>query len=160
MRRVNCDIALVLSLLFALGVHAQDAPANPAADLQPERWNIFWQATSIGQAHDNFHSPYSGPFSLNGHAEAEASLTTTLFTGLRLADNTLLYVDPEITGGKGFSNVNGLANASNGELPRVASATPKPYLARLYVTHDFGFGDEKESVESDENELSGSRPVT
>ena len=57
-----------------------------------------------------------------------------------------MYFDPEIAGGKGFSGVNGIANAPNGELPRVASATPKPYLARLYVTHDFGFGDEKESV--------------
>jgi high affinity Mn2+ porin len=53
-----------------------------------------------------------------------------------------------------------MANATNGELPRVASATPKPYLARLYVTHDFGFGSEKENVEGDENQLSGARPMT
>src|SRR5208283_5296051 len=68
--------------------------------------------------------------------------------------------DPEIAGGKGFSGVDGLANPSNGELPRVATATPKPYLARLYISHDFGFGSEKEFVESDENQLAGGRPVT
>jgi high affinity Mn2+ porin len=45
-------------------------------------------------------------------------------------------------------------------LPRVASATPKPYIARIYVTHDFGFGDETEKVESDENQLGGERPMT
>src|ERR1700733_2673696 len=85
-------------LLFAARVRAQDTPPNPAdatnaTDAAPatERWNIFWQATSIGQAHDNFHSPYSGPLSLSGPAEAEASLTTTLFTGFRLADNTQFY---------------------------------------------------------------------
>ena len=44
-------------------------------------------------------------------------------------------------------------------MPRVATATPKPYLARLFVTHDFGFGSEREAVESDENQLAGSRPV-
>ena len=55
--------------------------------------------------------------------------------------------------------MDGLANSSNGELPRVASATPKPYVARLYVSHDFGFGDEKESVDNDENQLAGQRPV-
>jgi high affinity Mn2+ porin len=154
-------------LLFAAGVRAQDIPPNPAdaanaTDAAPatERWNISWQATSIGQAHDNFHSPYSGPLSLSGPAEAEASLTTTLFTGFRLAENTQLYFDPEIAGGKGFSNVDGLANASNGELPRVASATPKPYIARLFIQQDFGFGDEKETVESDTNQLGGSRPMT
>jgi len=87
------------------------------------------------------------------------SLTTTLFLGVRLEKTTSLYFDPEIAGGRGFSGVNGLANSSNGELPRVASATPKPYLARLYVSHDFGFGDETESVESDVNQLAGRRPM-
>jgi high affinity Mn2+ porin len=157
---------LVLLTLLATTLHAQAPDAAPSVtpsattDETPERWNIFWQATSIGQSHDNFHSPYAGPESLNGHAEAEASLTTTLFLGLRLARYTALYFDPEIAGGKGFSNVDGLANASNGELPRVASATPKPYLARLYIAQDFGFGDEKEAVESEENQLGGARPMT
>jgi hypothetical protein len=148
-------------LLFAAGARAQDGQSGqvPVPEA-PERWNIFWQATSIGQSHDNFHSPYSGPESLNGHAEAEASLTTTLFTGFRLASNTELYFDPEIAGGKGFSNVDGLANASNGELPRVASATPRPYIARLFIAQDFGFGEEREAVESDETHLGGSRPMT
>jgi high affinity Mn2+ porin len=55
--------------------------------------------------------------------------------------------------------VNGLANPSNGELPRVATATPKPYIARLYISYDFGFGSEKEHVESDVNQLAGDRPM-
>ena len=48
------------------------------------------------------------------------SLTTTLFFGFRLDRNTQLYFDPEIAGGRGFSGVTGIANFSNGELPRVA----------------------------------------
>jgi high affinity Mn2+ porin len=127
--------------------------------VEPERWNLFYQATSIGQYHGTFHSPYSGAFSLQNYPERDVSLTTTLFFGLRLEKNTVLYFDPEIAGGRGFSNVNGLANFSNGELPRVASATPKPYLARLYISHDFGFGSEKETIESDENQLGGPRPM-
>src|SRR5436309_12847870 len=92
--------------------------------------------------------------------EREASLTATFFLGFRVAQNTQLYFDPEIAGGRGFSGVNGIADAPNGELPRVASATPKPYLARLYISHDFGFGDETEHVDSDENQLAGDRPMT
>src|SRR6202011_3473775 len=103
---------------------------------------------------------YAGPFSLQNYTERDVSLTTTLFLGLRLEQNTVLYFDPEIAGGRGFSNVNGLANFSNGELPRVASATPKPYLARLYISHDFGFGPEKEHVEGGANQLGGERPLT
>ena len=126
---------------------------------EQDRWNLFYQATSVGQYHGVFHSPYSGAFSLQNYPERDVSVTTTLFLGLRLEKNTALYFDPEIAGGRGFSGVDGLANSSNGELPRVASATPKPYLARLYISHDFAFGGEKESVESEQNQLAGRRPM-
>lgn len=52
-----------------------------------------------------------------------------------------------------------ITNFPNGEMPRVASAAPKQYVARLYITHDFGFGSERESVASHENQLAGERPV-
>lgn len=148
----------VLLILTSMQIHAQDPPPaiSPSA---PEQWNLFYQATSIGQYHGTFRSPYSGQFSLQNYMERDASLTTTLFLGLRLEKNTALYFDPEIAGGKGFSGVSGLANSSNGELPRVATATPKPYVARLYITHDFALGDETEQVESDENQLAGRRLV-
>ncbi len=135
-------------------------PLAAQAEPDPERWNLFFQATSIGQYHGAFPSPYSGAFSLAGHAEAEVSLTSTLFFGLRLAKNTQLYFNPEVAGGRGFSATNGIANFPNGEMPRVATATPKPYLARLYVTQDFGFGDAQEAVESGANQLAGNRPMT
>ncbi len=126
----------------------------------PERWNLYYQATSIGQVHGTFNAPYQGPLSLQDDPEHVVSLTTTLFFGLNLGHNTQLYFDPEIAGGRGFSGVDGIANAPNGELPRVASATPKPYLARLYLSHDFGFGDATEHVESEANQLAGERPMT
>jgi high affinity Mn2+ porin len=144
-------------VLLPLRAFAQSSDAS--APQPPENWNLYYQATSIGQQHGTFNSPYQGPLSLQSNAEHDASLTTTLFLGFRLGTGTQLYFDPEIAGGRGFSNVDGLANASNGELPRVASATPKPYLARLYVSHDFAFGDAREHVESDENQLAGDRPV-
>src|SRR5579864_1976069 len=129
-------------------------------DTPPERWNLYFQATSIGDYHPSFPALYSGGHSLQNYAEHDVSLTSTLFLGFQLPGNTQIYVDPELAGGRGFSGVNGIANAPNGELPRVASATPKPYLARLYISHDFGFGQEKEHFESDENQLSGERPMT
>ena len=106
-------------------VATQDTSAEKP--VETERWNLFYQATSIGQYHGTFHSPYAGPFSLRDQPERDVSLTTTLFFGLCLEKNTVLYFDPEIAGGRGFSNVNGLANFSNGELPRVAS-----WLAGIY----------------------------
>jgi high affinity Mn2+ porin len=150
---------LLIGLLCTLPLAAQDAAFAPATPPDPEKWNVYWQATSIGQYHPAFPALYTGTFSLFNHAEAEVSLTTTIFLGLRLWRNTQLYYDPEIAGGRGFSGTNGIANFPNGEMPRVSTAAPKPYLARLYVTHDFGFGDALENVESDENQLAGSRPA-
>jgi high affinity Mn2+ porin len=162
-------------IVVATSCAAQQAPENPPAQggeiprqeenqtsqepAAPQRWNLFWQATSIGQYHGTFRSPYEGPNSLRDITEYSSSLTTTIFFGLRLDTNTQLYFDPEIAGGRGFSNVTGIANFPNGELPRVSSVTPKPYLARLYLQHDFGWGSERESFESEENQLAGSRPV-
>ena len=148
---------LALALMPLVATAQTDAP-SPAPD--SERWNLYYQATSIGQYHGAFTSPYASPFSLQGHPEAEVSLTTTLFFGLRLTPNTQFYFDPEVAGGRGVSGTDGMANFPNGEMPRVAKATPSPYLARLFVTHDFGFGSGREAVESDENQLAGSRPMT
>jgi hypothetical protein len=130
-----------------------------AAQTEQESWNLFYQATSIGQYHGTFRSPYSGPNSLQDYPERDVSLTTTLFFGWRIDPNTEFYFDPEIAGGRGLSNVTGIANFPNGEMPRITTATPKPYIARLYVQHDFAFGAAKETVSSEENQLAGERSV-
>ena len=142
-----------LFVLAAFRAGAQDPP-------EAETWNLFFQATSIGQYHGSFPSLYHGTFSLAGHREAEASITSTVFLGLRLSSGTQFYFDPEMAGGRGFSATNGVANFPNGEMPRVSTAAPKPYIARLYVTQDFGFGGQRETFESEENQLAGTRPMT
>jgi len=142
---------------------ADASPSNQAAsdqNTESERWNLYFQATSIGDYHGTFRSPYEGPLSLRDHTERDVSLTSTLFFTARLQQDTFLMFDPEIAGGKGFSGVNGIADQPNGEIPRVGSPAPKPYIARLLIQHDFGFGSEKERQESDENQLAGDRPMT
>ncbi len=160
--------ACVLFAWAPASLHAQgNAPPEKKPETQSEentptpdeRWNFFYQATSIGSYHGSFFAPYTGPNSLSPYSERDVSLTATMYFGFRAAENTLIYFDPELAGGRGFSNVDGLANAYNGELPRIATATPKPYIARLYVQQDFGFGARRENFESDANQLAGSRPM-
>ena len=55
------------------------------------------------------------------------------FVAYRVNSRTELVFDPEVAGGKGFGNVTAIAGLTNGEIPRVASATPTPYVARGYV---------------------------
>ena len=150
MARLAC---VVLALAGALRLTAKDAQPT-------EKWNLYFQATSIGQRHGIVAAPYSSVFSLASHPEEEASITSTFFFGLRLGSNTQFYFDPELAGGRAFSGTNGIANFPNGEMPRVSTAAPKPYIARLYVTQDFGFGTEQEAFSSNENQLAGTRPMT
>ena len=145
-------VALFILVFGRMAAQSPDAPSS-------ENWNLYYQATSIGQTHGMFNAPYTGPLSLQDYRENDVSLTSTLFFDMRIARNLHFVFNPEIAGGRGFSGVDGLANPSNGELPRVASATPKPYIARLYLTYDFGFGPEKEHVESDDNQAAGDRPM-
>jgi high affinity Mn2+ porin len=151
-------MVLVLCAAAAAQTPASD-PAGTGGETESERWNLFYQATSIGDDHGSFRSPYEGPLSLQSYPERDVSITSTLFFSVRLLPDTFLIFDPEIAGGRGFSGVNGIADQPNGEIPRVASATPKPYVARLLIQQDFGFGPEKEHQESDENQLAGDRPM-
>jgi high affinity Mn2+ porin len=156
MRCLTIFASVVLPMLIQpVGGFAQSASQTTGT----ENWNLYYQATSIGDYHGTFPAAYQGPLSLQDNTERDVSLTTTLFFTARLQQNTFLVFDPEIAGGKGFSGVDGIANQPNGEIPRVASATPKPYLARLYLQHDFGFGTATEHQDSDENQLAGDRPV-
>src|SRR5215472_12307563 len=66
------------------------------AEMESERWNLFYQATSIGDYHGTFAAPYTGPLSLQDNPERDVSLTTTLFFTTRLEQNTFLIFNPEI----------------------------------------------------------------
>jgi len=133
-----------------------------AQDAAPEtdgRWSIHFQATSIGQHHGSFDSPYEGVNSLPSHPESRVSLTATIFLAYRVNSWTELVVDPEVAGGKGFGAVTGIAGFTNGEIPRVASATPTLYPARAYLRNTWALGPQTEIVEGGPNQLSGAQPV-
>src|SRR5215472_15292905 len=89
----------------ALRIANAQTDASPDPQPDPENWNIYYQATSVGMHHGSFPALYSGPLSLRNTPENEVSLTTTLFVGFRWLD-TEFYINPEIAGGRGFSNVN------------------------------------------------------
>jgi high affinity Mn2+ porin len=130
------------------------APVPPASDTQS--FNVHAQATVITQWHDIFPAPYTGPKSLLPDESAKTSVTATIFMGLRMPwEGGAFYFDPEIAGGEGFSGVQGIASFPNGEIPRVGSPEPEPYVARAYYQQVFDLGGEKQRVESDQNQLAG-----
>jgi high affinity Mn2+ porin len=148
----------LLSLLPAvLGQTAGEPPAEPPAD---ERWSVHFQATSIGQEHGAFPSLYEGANSLPPHPERRVSLTSTAFLAYRVSSHVELVFNPELAGGKGFGQVTGIAGFTNGEMPRVTTATPALYPARGYVRIAVPLGPEIETVEDGVNQVAGSQPAS
>ncbi|HZL36587.1 MAG TPA: carbohydrate porin [Tepidisphaeraceae bacterium] len=135
------------------------APAQTTAE--PAWYNVHAQATVITEKHDAFPAPYAGRNSLERIEPMRTSVTATLFLGARAPwTGGQLYFDPEVAGGEGFSGVLGIASFPNGEIPRVGTPEPEPYVARLYYQQDFGFGGETEKVEDGPNQLPGTRDVS
>ena len=122
-------------------------------------WSVHFQATSIGDMHGSFPSPYEGPNSLPPHLERRVSLTATIFLATSVGRHVQFVIDPELAGGKGFGDVTGIAGFPNGEIPRVAAPTPKPYLARGYMKLTWGIGEESEKRARRPNQLAAERPV-
>jgi len=161
--------------VVVLGISAGIAPAQSAGPAttpaaapsgvnatQPESewYSVHAQGTVISQKHDIFPAKYTGPFDVPPHEPWRTSLTGTLFLGLRLPwTGGEIYCDPEISGGQGFGGVTGIAGFPNGEIPRVGSPEPQPYIARGFIRQTFGFGGEREHVDADQNQLSGFRDV-
>ena len=154
------QLAWPLLFLVSCGYCQDSAPAQENAAGHDERWNVFFQSTAIGQAHPGFDADYSGFNSLPNYAEKRVSWTGTIFADFRLASFADLVIDPELAGGRGFGYVSGIAGFTNGEIPRVAGATPSVYIARAYLRFVAPLSGEKEQVDSGPNQLAGQRAVS
>lgn len=134
------------SLLFQSTSLAQN---KTDSSIKKQDWNFHFQTTLITQYHPAFQANYSGINSLNPNHENATSITATAFFGIRLWKNAELYIDPELSGGNGFSKTTGVAGFTNGEVYRVSDPSPKIYLARLYVKQVFPLQDHGKSTVQD-----------
>lgn len=144
-------------LLFALAAIVTSHSYAQTDSLLKKRFNLHFQQTVITQTKPGFNAPYSGDNSLLPIHETASSLTTTLFGAARLWKGAEAYFNPEMSGGKGFSQTLGLAGFTNGETFRVGSPEPAIYIARAYLTQTFGWGNEIDTLADDQNQLAGFR---
>jgi high affinity Mn2+ porin len=136
-------------------------------EFKVERVNAYGQFTSITQWHNPFPSPYVGPHSFLPIREDATSVTATLFLGAKLlpAENGYwpeaeAYFNPELAGGRGLSDVYGLGAVPDGDITRVGTVEPTPYVARLFMDLTWGFGGEQEKIESAANQLAQYKDVS
>jgi high affinity Mn2+ porin len=146
-------VLIISMFLLAVTRIAQSQEATPSE----ENLGARFQATIVTQAHPSFDAPYSGTNSLHPASEHESTVTATLFLGARLWKGAEGYVNPELSGGSGLSQGFGIAGFPNGEAFRVGNPEPHIFLARLFLRQTFGIGAQAEALESDENQLAGTR---
>ena len=118
---------------------------------------VAGQANFIYQANLSFHSPYSGPHSLQAQAEERLSRILTLYTGLRLWRGAEALVDVESAGGRGISDAFGLAGFTNLDVVRNPELGDAPYLARAIFHQTFALG--SEMVANDRGPVSSAAKV-
>jgi high affinity Mn2+ porin len=149
-----------LADLPALPAPERPAPtdAAPPADAPPERFSVHYQATVATQAHPSFSARYTGANSLVPDAESATSVVTDLFLGARLPwPGAEVYVQPELSGGRGLSKTLGVAAFPSGEVYRVGEFTPSIQVARVFLRQVFGLGGGTVAIEAGPNQLAGKR---
>jgi high affinity Mn2+ porin len=140
-------LSLALGLAMPLPVLADDAVE--------ESWNAHAQATYVWQAKPSFSAPYTGAFSLRPEREKSYSFSATAAFGWRAWRGSELYLDPELLQGVPLSGLTGLGGMANAELAKSSGPNPTLYRARLFLRQAWNLGGEKETVESDMNQLAG-----
>jgi high affinity Mn2+ porin len=123
-------------------------------------YSLHGQATSVTQGHGDFPAKYSGAHSQTSNNDVETSWTGTLFTGIRVTNGTEIYCDPEVAAGRGIGHVLGIGDFPNGEITRVTSPEPSPYVARLYLQQTFGFGGPQEDIPDGQNQIAGKKDIS
>jgi len=140
---------LYIALLGAsLTASAQDT-------VKQQRFNLHFQQTIITQTKPAFNAKYTGDNSLLPTDETQTSLTTTFYSAARLWKGAQAVFNPEMSGGAGLSKTLGVAGFPNGETFRVGGSEPKVYIARLYLTQNFEWGKDKDTLTDDANQLAG-----
>src|ERR1700744_4438908 len=144
---------LLLFILLIAGAQISFAQDT----VKQDRFSFHFQQTIITQYKPAFSADYSGLNSLSTLEETQSSITSTLFGAARLWKGAEGVFNPEISGGSGLSKTLGVAGFPNGETFRVGSSEPKIYIARLYLKQNFEWGNEKDTITNDQNQLAGLR---
>ena len=120
--------------------------------------SLHGQITYIDMWHPSvrntsLHQVQSDSNSLKQQAEKKETFDTTFLIGIRLAENTALYLNPEIDQGFGFANTVGVAGFPSGAAYKVGQAEPYGRFPRAFIRQTFNLDGEKELIEEGPNQF-------
>jgi high affinity Mn2+ porin len=137
-----------------------EAKAETSDDRGPGTWELHGQTTFIFQGYLPFRSAYEGTNSLPGAGQSRETWTVSAFLGVRLWQGGELYVNPELLQGFGVAGTVGAAGYPNGEAQKSNFPFPRYNTSRLFLRQEIGLGGERETVEGEYGQLSGSKDVS
>jgi hypothetical protein len=138
---------------------ASDDPLTLFPHSETNRYWISGQVNVILQWHAAFPAKYSGPNSLNSHAENATSKVYTLYLGYQFTHTTEVYVNAESAEGHGISEALGLAGFTNLDVVRNPQLAHTPYLARFIVRQIIPLSSERAPADRSWQNISTSLPV-
>ena len=135
-------------------------PVTAAPSRFAENADIFavhGQATFVEQGYPAFRSPYQGPNSLNGAAQAKETFDTTLSVGVKLWQGAEFWANPEIDQGHGLNDTHGVAGFPSAEAYKIGSSPPYARLQRAFLRQTINLGSDTEKVDDDFTQFKGTR---
>jgi high affinity Mn2+ porin len=137
--------------------HGSPVNQEEAGQVQSENWAIHGQSTLTWMGNLGFRSPYQGPQSLNGSANARETVDATLYLGLRPWQGAEIWVNPEVDQGFGLSNTFGVAGYVSGEAYKIGKESPYFLMQRAFLRQTIDLGGETEKLDADLNQLAGAQ---
>jgi high affinity Mn2+ porin len=158
------ELHLGLSYRFGDCGHCGD-PGGPPAMARlgsllasaADRLAFHGQATFSYQGNAAFRSPYQGPNSLPGNAEAREIADASLFAGARLWRGAELWIDPALDQGFGLANTHGVAGFPSAEAYKFGAHYPYAVLQRLFIRQTLDLGGPEQTVSAGSDQFAGTR---
>ena len=119
-----------------------DQPQNGTNSTQPDpqRWNLHFQSTVLGQWAAPFPAEYSGGNSLEPHGDIKDTFSFDVTARIRLWRGGEFFADVLTWQGYGLSKTTGLAGFPNGEAYRLGKTYPDVIVARGYLRETVPLG--------------------
>jgi high affinity Mn2+ porin len=123
-------------------------------------WNWHVQSTLIVQGYPGLQARYSGPNSLPTSGQARETVSTDMYSGIRLWRGAEAHLDALVWQGFGLHGTLGIDDFPNGEAYKVGTSAPHLNIARVFIRQTIGLGgDGKENMLSDQLTLAGKQDV-
>ncbi|MDR3442725.1 MAG: carbohydrate porin [Legionella sp.] len=155
-QQINSNF-LLQELRVGINYQFDNAATTAFALGNADNLSFHGQTTYVLQGYPAIRSPYAGINSLPRGGQARSAGDATLFAGLKLWQDTELWVNPELDQGFGIANTHGLAGYPSAESYKLGSSTPYARVQRYFIRQTIDLGGKTSDVDAGINHFAGTQ---